>query len=62
MLKPLVYFDQDDIQTFRNDEFIFGKLSLSILEPNSLGRRMYVPHGNWFNWTNKSVKEVKKCG
>jgi alpha-glucosidase len=25
MLKPLVYYDQSDIQThYRNDEFIFG--------------------------------------
>jgi alpha-glucosidase len=25
MLKPLVYYDQSDIQThYRNDEFVFG--------------------------------------
>jgi alpha-glucosidase len=36
MLKPLVYYDQSDIQThYRNDEFIFWKpnSSMSYLEP-----------------------------
>jgi alpha-glucosidase len=45
MLKPLVYFDQEDTQThYRNDEFIFGNqiLVCPILEPN-VGRRMYLP-------------------
>ena len=57
MLKPLVYFDQDDLHThYRTDEFIFGNqiLVCPILEPNALGRRMYLPKGNWFNyWTNE---------
>ncbi|MEP6803698.1 MAG: TIM-barrel domain-containing protein, partial [Flavobacterium sp.] len=42
MLKPLVYYDQDDTQThYRNDEFIFGNqiLVCPILEPNAVGRR-----------------------
>ena len=59
MLKPLVYYDQDDTQThYRNDEFIFGNqiLVCPILEPNSLGRRMYIPRGEWYNyWTNEFV-------
>ena len=59
MLKPLVYFDQEDIQThYRNDEFVFGDqiLVCPILEPNSLGRRMYIPRGSWYNyWTNEKV-------
>jgi alpha-glucosidase len=45
MLKPLVYYDQSDIQThYRNDEFIFGNqiLVCPILEPNAIGRRMYI--------------------
>lgn len=57
MLKPLVYYDQDDTQThYRNDEFIFGNqiLVCPILEPNAVGRRMYVPRGEWYNyWTNE---------
>ncbi|NRS88911.1 alpha-glucosidase [Flavobacterium sp. 7E] len=59
MLKPLVYYDQDDIQThYRNDEFIFGNqiLVCPILEPNAVGRRMYLPRGEWYNyWTNNLV-------
>lgn len=59
MLKPLVYFDQEDPQThYRTDEFIFGDqiLVCPILEPNSLGRRMYIPSGNWYNyWTDEVV-------
>ena len=65
MLKPLVYYDQDDTQThYRTDEFIFGNqiLVCPILEPNSVGRRMYLPKGNWYNyWTgeqNSGMKEV----
>jgi alpha-glucosidase len=64
MLKPLVYYDQDDIQThYRNDEFIFGNqiLVCPILEPNSLGRRMYIPRGYWYNyWTNEVVRGGKE--
>ena len=64
MLKPLFYFDQDDAQThYRNDEFIFGEqiLVCPILEPNSLGRRMYIPRGKWYNyWTNEEVTGGKE--
>ncbi|SHM68715.1 glycoside hydrolase family 31 protein [Flavobacterium xanthum] len=64
MLKPLVYYDQEDIQThYRNDEFVFGNqiLVCPILEPNSVGRRMYIPRGLWYNyWTNEEVKGGKE--
>jgi alpha-glucosidase len=64
MLKPIVYYDQEDIQThYRTDEFIFGNqiLVCPILEPNSLGRRMYVPKGNWYNyWTNELITGGKE--
>jgi alpha-glucosidase len=57
MLKPLVYFDQSDTQTYyRAEEFIFGSqiLVCPIHEPNAKGRRMYLPKGEWYNfWTNK---------
>jgi alpha-glucosidase len=60
MIKPLVYFDQDDQQThFRTDEFIFGNdiLVCPILEPHSKGRRMYIPKGSWVNWwTGETVQ------
>lgn len=59
MLKPLVYFDQEDTHThYRTDEFIFGNqiFVCPILEPNSIGRRLYLPKGNWYNyWSNELV-------
>ncbi len=64
MVKPLVLLDQDDHQTYyRTDEFMFGKhlLVCPILQPNSKGRRMYVPKGNWFNyWTHEVVEGGKE--
>ncbi|HLA55714.1 MAG TPA: glycoside hydrolase family 31 protein [Flavobacterium sp.] len=64
MLKPLVYFDQEDPQThYRTDEFIFGNqiLVCPILEPNSLGRRLYLPIGNWYNyWTGELITGRKE--
>lgn len=60
MLKPLVYFDQEDPQThFRTDEFVFGDqiLVCPIQEPNAKGRRMYIPRGKWHNfWTGELVE------
>lgn len=55
VIKSLVYFDQHDPQThYRNDEFIFGEkiLVCPILEPNSKGRRVYFPRGEWYNFWN----------
>jgi alpha-glucosidase len=64
MLKPLVYYDQTDIQThYRNDEFVFGNqiLVCPILEPNAVGRRMYIPRGQWYDyWTNNLVTGGKE--
>ena len=64
MLKPLVYFDQEDAQThYRTDEFIFGNqiLVCPILEPNAIGRRVYLTKGNWYNyWTNELVSGGKE--
>ena len=60
ILKSLFLYDQNDNHTYyRNDEFIFGEkiLVCPVLEPNSKGRRMYFPIGNWYNlWTNELVK------
>ncbi|WP_026839404.1 glycoside hydrolase family 31 protein [Gillisia sp. JM1] len=57
ILKSLVLYDQEDIQThYRTDEFIFGDqiLVCPIIEANSKGRRLYLPKGNWYNyWNNK---------
>ncbi|MFD1015322.1 glycoside hydrolase family 31 protein [Winogradskyella rapida] len=60
LLKSLVLYDQDDVQThYRTDEFIFGEqiLACPILEPNAKGRRMYLPKGKWYDyWTDTVVK------
>ena len=59
MLQSLVYYDQEDTQThFRTDEFLFGEqiLVCPVQEPNSKGRRMYIPKGKWYNyWTDEVV-------
>jgi len=64
MIKPLVYFDQEDHQThYRSDEFIFGDqiLVCPVQEPNAVGRRMYIPKGNWYNyWTREIVEGGKE--
>ena len=64
LLKPLVYFDQEDAQThYRTDEFVFGHhiLVCPILEPNAKGRRMYIPRGKWYDyWTKKPVQGGKE--
>ena len=56
ILKSLVLYDQEDIQThYRSDEFIFGEqiLVCPIIEANSKGRRIYLPKGKWYNyWDN----------
>ncbi|MGB3152869.1 MAG: TIM-barrel domain-containing protein, partial [Maribacter sp.] len=64
MLQALVLFDQEDTQThFRTDEFIFGEqiLVCPIQEPNSQGRRMYIPRGEWYDyWTDETVTGGKE--
>ncbi|MGB5497938.1 MAG: TIM-barrel domain-containing protein, partial [Maribacter sp.] len=63
MVKPLVYFDQEDPQThFRTDEFIFGEhiLVCPVQEPNAQGRRMYIPRGKWYNYWKDEVVDGGK--
>ena len=59
IIKSLVFFDQADPQTHhRTDEFIFGNhlMVCPVLEPNSTGRRVYIPRGQWYNyWTQELV-------
>ena len=52
MLRPLVFFDHEDPQTwYRQDEFLFGDhiLVCPVLEPNRQSRRMYIPRGQWYH-------------
>ncbi len=64
MLKSLVMYDQEDVQThYRTDEFIFGDkiLTCPINEPNAKGRRLYIPKGIWFDyWSNSVYKGGKE--
>ncbi|MFT4849001.1 MAG: alpha-glucosidase [Sediminicola sp.] len=64
ILKSLVLYDQADVQThYRTDEFIYGDkiLICPILEPNSQGRRLYLPRGKWFNyWNNRATEGGKE--
>lgn len=60
MIKSLVLYDQEDAQThYRTDEFIFGDqiFVCPIVEPNSKGRRLYLPRGHWYDyWNDEFVK------
>lgn len=60
IISSLVVDYQIDSQTyFRNDEFLYGDkiLVCPIVEPNSKGRRMYFPEGNWYNYfTDEKVQ------
>ncbi|MEL6123182.1 MAG: glycoside hydrolase family 31 protein [Bacteroidota bacterium] len=53
---PLVFFDQDDPETFdRDNEFFCGEhiLTCSIHKERATERSMYLPAGEWYNyWTN----------
>jgi len=64
IIKSLVLFDQEDVQThYRNDEFICGDsiLACPIQEPNAKGRRLYIPRGNWYNfWTDEVLAGGKE--
>ncbi|PQJ76051.1 glycoside hydrolase family 31 protein [Polaribacter gangjinensis] len=64
ILKSLVLFDQEDVHThYRSDEFVYGDkiLVCPVLEPNTKGRRMYIPRGNWYNfWTDEMVEGGKE--
>ncbi|MAJ31029.1 MAG: glycosyl hydrolase [Flavobacteriaceae bacterium] len=57
MIQSMVYQEQEDTQTyFRTDEFMFGDQMLvcPIQEANAMGRRMYFPKGEWYNyWTDE---------
>jgi len=51
MIWPIAALDQDDYDTlYRADEFSLGPhiLSCPILEPNALGRYIYLPKGVWY--------------
>ena len=64
MLRPLAFVDQGNPETVnRVDEFLCGDhiLICPIIEPNSKGRYVYLPKGNWYNyWTNEFLEGGKE--
>ncbi len=64
MLKPLVYLDQYDSETYlRMAEFGLGEnlLVCPITQPDADGRWLYVPRGNWYYyWTDELVSGGKE--
>jgi alpha-glucosidase len=58
MIRPLVTFDQGDVETqHRMEEFMFGDkiLICPIAAPGVDGRRMYLPRGRWYNFWDDSI-------
>ncbi len=58
MLRPLVFFDHEDPQTwYRQDEFLFGDhiLVCPVIEPNRQSRRMYIPRGKWYHLYSNEI-------
>ncbi|MBC7449043.1 MAG: DUF5110 domain-containing protein, partial [Hymenobacteraceae bacterium] len=60
MLRPLVYLDQDDPETYqRMAEFSLGDhlLVCPITQADAEGRWLYLPTGQWYYWYTNEVKE-----
>ncbi|HTF81503.1 MAG TPA: TIM-barrel domain-containing protein, partial [Cytophagales bacterium] len=58
MLKPLVFEDQFDPETqYRQEEFLVGNhmLSCPIAKQGAVGRWLYLPFGNWYNYFSNEV-------
>lgn len=63
MIRPLSFYDHTDPQTwYRQDEFVFGDhlLVCPVLEPDRLGRRVYLPKGNWYHFYSDTLFEGGK--
>lgn len=63
MIRPLSFYDHTDPQTwYRQDEFMFGDhlLVCPVLEPDRLGRRIYLPKGDWYHYYSDTLFEGGK--
>ncbi len=64
---PLVFFDQNDNQTYdKEDEFLCGShiLTASVSSPGVLSKEVYLPQGQWYNYrSNKRIEggQNHKC-
>ena len=57
MLRPLSFLDQSNVEThFRMDEFGFGDnlLLCPVAHPDSDGRWLYLPKGNWYGYWDEA--------
>ena len=53
IIRPLAFLDHTDHETYgRMDEFSLGDhlLVCPVLQPESESRKLYLPHGKWFNY------------
>ncbi|MEZ4775498.1 MAG: glycoside hydrolase family 31 protein [Bacteroidia bacterium] len=63
VIRPLSFLDQTDPETyFRMEEFAVGDniLVCPIAEPGSIGRKMYLPKGLWYNFWTDEIEEGGK--
>lgn len=63
VIRPLVFIDQDDTETYtRMEEFCLGDhlLVCPIIEPQVQGRKMYLPKGRWYNFYSDEATEGGK--
>ena len=65
MLRPIVFYDQQDIETTERDhEFLCGDhiLVCPVIKEKVSSRKMYIPRGTWFNfWSNKKFEGGKEA-
>jgi len=58
MLRPLVFIDQDDTETyFRQDEFMMGDhlLVCPVTQEDADGRWLYLPQGKWYYYWDDEI-------
>lgn len=64
MLRPIVFADQENSETFyRNEEFLLGDhlLVCPVSKPGAKDRRVYLPSGGWYhNWDDRYYKGKKE--
>lgn len=60
MIRPLAFLDQENPDTYnREDEFCFGDnlLICPVVEPEVVGRNVYLPKGDWYHYFTNELFE-----
>ncbi len=63
MLRPIVFYDQEDSNNFNRDhEFLCGPelLVVPVVNDRAQSRPMYLPKGSWYNYWNNDKIEGKR--